>query len=147
MDWTQPLAVFNGKSSWDMAKLGYDKHISQHIFKFRVRIEGPNDCRLFGLYFTSVGPDVQKDDFLENIDPQPASPTPAEESETVFVSSSQDSPVSSGSDVSLPESSEGSSSSSVQLDRTAAAMGIAGVSAVFLLLLLYIVFIKRKRSK
>lgn len=67
MDWTLPLARFNGKSSWEIAKTGYLKHQSQQKFKFIVRIEGPNDCRKFGLYSTTVGPDIQKNDFMENI--------------------------------------------------------------------------------
>lgn len=77
MDWNQPLSYFGGKTAWEVAKLAYDKHVSQHQFKFRVRIEGPNDCRLFGLYYSAVGPDVQKNDFFENINPDPTpSPIP-----------------------------------------------------------------------
>jgi LmbE family N-acetylglucosaminyl deacetylase len=75
MDWLLPLASFGGRTSWEMAKLAYDEHVSQHVFKFRVRIEGPNDCRQFGLYHTTVGPDVTKKDFFENIPPD-ATPSP-----------------------------------------------------------------------
>ena len=67
MDWTLPLAHFGGRSGWDMAKAGYDHHVSQHRFKFLVRIEGPNDCRRFGLFRSTVGPDIARNDFFENI--------------------------------------------------------------------------------
>lgn len=80
MDWLRPLAAFEGKTAWEVAKLAYAEHVSQHVFKFRVRIEGPNDCRQFGLYFTTVGPDINKNDFFENILPEPTgsiSPAPS----------------------------------------------------------------------
>jgi LmbE family N-acetylglucosaminyl deacetylase len=67
MDWTLPLSFFGGRSGWEMAIEGYQYHVSQHHFKFRVRIEGPNDCRKFGLYRSTVGSDVLKNDFFENI--------------------------------------------------------------------------------
>ncbi len=67
MDWTKPLENFSGKTAWEMAILGYGQHFSQHKFKFRVRIEGPYDCRKFGLYYTTVGLDINKDDLFENV--------------------------------------------------------------------------------
>ncbi|MHB1454818.1 MAG: PIG-L deacetylase family protein [Saccharofermentanales bacterium] len=81
MDWLRPLAAFEGSNAWEVAKLAYAEHVSQQAFKFRVRIEGPNDCRLFGLYYTTVGPDILKTDFFENIRPEPTdaiTPVPSE---------------------------------------------------------------------
>ncbi|MHB8963678.1 MAG: PIG-L deacetylase family protein, partial [Saccharofermentanales bacterium] len=79
MDWLTPLAAFDGLNAWEVAKLAYAEHVSQHVFKYRVRIEGPNDCRLFGLYFSAVGPDTGRNDLFENIIREPeatATPSP-----------------------------------------------------------------------
>ncbi|MDD4797728.1 MAG: PIG-L family deacetylase [Eubacteriales bacterium] len=80
MPWADmKLDKFGGKSALDMAKAGYDEHVSQHQFSFAVRDRGSNDCRKFGLYYTSVGLDTGKNDFFENITPEniwQANPTP-----------------------------------------------------------------------
>ncbi len=71
MDWYRPLEAFGGKNGIEMAIEGYQCHKSQIKKWFRVEAEGSQyDCRKFGLYYTSVGPDVKKDDFLENIPPE-----------------------------------------------------------------------------
>ena len=50
-----------------MAVEGYRCHKSQLKKWFRVEAEGSKyDCRKFGLYYTTVGPDTVKNDFLEN---------------------------------------------------------------------------------
>ncbi|NLD35037.1 MAG: hypothetical protein GX653_09030 [Clostridiales bacterium] len=68
MDWDQPLSAFEGKTGFEVAKEGYQKHRSQHQFGFEVygRKSRYSTYR-FGLVHTTVGPDVQKNDFLENI--------------------------------------------------------------------------------
>lgn len=70
MDWDQPLSAFGGKTAFEVAKEGYEKHKSQHQFGFRVynRAERYSSYR-FSLVESQVGPDVLKNDFFENIKP------------------------------------------------------------------------------
>ncbi|MDD3243436.1 MAG: PIG-L family deacetylase [Eubacteriales bacterium] len=83
MKWSEmKLDKFGGKSALDVAKAGYDQHVSQHQFSFAVRETGKNDSRKFGLYYTSVGPDTGKNDFFENVTEEnilAANPTPTPE--------------------------------------------------------------------
>ena len=145
MDWTLPLKAFGGRSGWEMAKLGYAEHISQQVFKFLVRIEGPNDCRKFGLYFTTVGEDVLKNDFFENI-PATAVSTPSSDSQHAG-------PASGWEDFSNPEPSlSGSEESSDSENGGTDGIddGIAGISAAgagIVILLLYLLFVRKKRPR
>ncbi|NCB41108.1 MAG: hypothetical protein EOM59_00585 [Clostridia bacterium] len=68
MNWNIPLANFSGKTAFEMAELGFSKHVSQQEW-FSVRNQGVHDCRAFGLYYTSVGYDSSESvpDFFENI--------------------------------------------------------------------------------
>ncbi|MBO5249013.1 MAG: PIG-L family deacetylase [Clostridia bacterium] len=65
------LTAFDGVNAYDMAQKGFDQHVSQRAF-FSMSLD--NRARygngLFGLYSTTVGEDVLKNDFLENIPPQ-----------------------------------------------------------------------------
>ncbi len=57
-----------GKSSLDIAREAYRCHVSQQIFEYEVSTAAENyDCRSFGLYRTTVGEDINKNDFFENI--------------------------------------------------------------------------------
>jgi len=79
MDWDQPLAAFGGKTGFEMAVEGYNWHFSQHdqgqknkeTGKYEYFVVEPRDseysCYRFGLAYTAVGPDVEKNDFFENI--------------------------------------------------------------------------------
>ncbi len=82
MDWDAPLASFGGKTAFEMAREGYGEHVSQHIWDFSVDKSGPFDCRRFGLAWSTVGPDENKNDFFENIvyEPEPL-PEPEPEPE------------------------------------------------------------------
>lgn len=66
MNWDVPLKKFNNKTAFEMAVIGFSKHISQQEF-FSVGKKGVFDCRAFGLYRSTVGEDKVKNDFLENI--------------------------------------------------------------------------------
>ncbi len=80
LDYDQPLSVFNGMTAFQVSqKLGYPCHKSQQYTWFTDWINGDNNeitkatqirrynpCR-FGLYRSTVGSDLRKDDFLENI--------------------------------------------------------------------------------
>ena len=66
MDWTQPLGEDEVVTPLFLAIEAYDKHRSQQAY-FSMRKQGVTyDNTLFGLYYTDVGPDVDKNDFMEN---------------------------------------------------------------------------------
>ncbi|MDR3051758.1 MAG: PIG-L family deacetylase [Oscillospiraceae bacterium] len=67
MDWRQPLSAFGGRTALDVAAAAYNQHASQQINVFHVGDDYKHSCAAFGLAFTTVGPDVAKNDFLENI--------------------------------------------------------------------------------
>jgi len=66
MDVDTPLSNFSGKTAHEMAVDGFAKHKSQGKY-FTVEKSGKYDCRKFGLYRTTVGDDIEKKDFFENI--------------------------------------------------------------------------------
>lgn len=67
MDWNQPMDDTGVITPMFLAMEGYDKHRSQHAY-FSMRRDGRHyDNTLFGLYRTTVGPDVLGNDFLENV--------------------------------------------------------------------------------
>jgi len=68
MDWSEPLDFFGGETALSMAEKGFEMHRSQYVNQYHsVKDYGDYDCRVFGLYYTEVGEDVLKNDFLENI--------------------------------------------------------------------------------
>lgn len=68
MDWEKPLDSLKGHTALEVAQLGMNEHASQLKY-YAVKSHGTYDNSKFGLYYTTVGEDVAKDDFLENIDP------------------------------------------------------------------------------
>lgn len=78
IDYDQPLDSFGGMTAFEVTQnLGFPCHESQYdYFKgwlygggkitLASQIKKYNPCK-FGLYFTSVGEDVQKNDFFENL--------------------------------------------------------------------------------
>jgi LmbE family N-acetylglucosaminyl deacetylase len=67
MDWSKPLAYIGGETALSVAQRAFAMHRSQQLLNYRVLDSGDYDCRLFGLYFSIVGEDIMKNDFLENI--------------------------------------------------------------------------------
>ncbi|MBR2661993.1 MAG: PIG-L family deacetylase [Clostridia bacterium] len=68
MDWSQPLASFGGKTGFDIAGEAFQYHVSQvKIGHYEFKPVGDHDNTAFGLYFSAVGPDTGKNDFMENI--------------------------------------------------------------------------------
>ena len=68
MDWTQPLASFGGKTGFDIAGEAFLYHVSQvKIGHYEFKPVGDHDNTAFGLYFSDIGPDTGKNDFMENI--------------------------------------------------------------------------------
>ena len=73
-DWTVPLKSMNGATGIELAEEAYTLHKTQASSGMSVTETGTKyDHRVFGLAFTTVGEDVRKDDFLENIYDAPGS--------------------------------------------------------------------------
>lgn len=70
LNYDMSLKNFNNKTAFEMAQEGFEKNQSQ-ANKFEIKQNGKDDCRQFGLYRTTVGNDVSKNDLFENIK-QPA---------------------------------------------------------------------------
>ena len=67
MDWHAAQPALGGMSLLKVAQLGMEKHASQTKY-YKVKDQSQYDNSRFGLYMTTVGADVVKDDFFENID-------------------------------------------------------------------------------
>lgn len=73
-DWTVPLKSMNGATGIELAEEAYTLHKTQASSGMSVTETGTKyDNRVFGLAFTTVGEDVRKGDFLENIYDAPGS--------------------------------------------------------------------------
>lgn len=73
-DWTVPLKSMNGATGIELAEEAYTLHKTQASSGMSVTETGTKyDNCVFGLAFTTVGEDVRKDDFLENIYDAPGS--------------------------------------------------------------------------
>lgn len=88
------LSAFGGINAYDMAQKGYEEHKSQVAY-FTMSLDDRKAYGngLFGLFSTTVGPDVLKNDFLENIPEQclttwvePTPPIPSEPESSVVPS-------------------------------------------------------------
>ncbi len=67
LNWRLPLDSFEGQTAFDIAQAAFLFHVSQQKGKYFVEDFGPYDNSQFGLFYTTVGPDVEKDDFFENV--------------------------------------------------------------------------------
>lgn len=67
MDWHQPLKTFGGKTALKVAQEAMLMHKTQIEHGWAVQDGGEMDNELYGLYRTLVGPDLQKNDLMENI--------------------------------------------------------------------------------
>ena len=74
MDFGKPLSHFDGMTMYDVAAKCYRCHESQYYgTTFRVYRNGTAYAAIsFGLYRSTVGPDSDKNDLLENVDPNTA---------------------------------------------------------------------------
>ena len=79
MNWDVPLEAFGGKTAFQVTQDGFQCHKSQHYTWFNTWLNGSSGnitkasqitqhspCQ-YGLYHTTVGADVAKNDFFENI--------------------------------------------------------------------------------
>lgn len=69
MDWKQPLAAFDGKNALTVATEAFEFHVSQVKSGTDMEDGLLYDNSRFGLWFSAVGEDVEKNDFFENITP------------------------------------------------------------------------------
>ena len=68
MDWDQPLSPDSPISPMFLAQEAFDKHRSQQRAYSMTREAKTYNNRLFGLYYSAVGPDENKNDFFEHLD-------------------------------------------------------------------------------
>ena len=68
MDWDAPLSADSPISPIFLAKEAFDKHRSQQRAYSMNREAKTYNNRLFGLYYSAVGPDEAKNDFFEHLD-------------------------------------------------------------------------------
>lgn len=66
MDWQQPITSRGGLTALEVCMQAYQAYRSQHA-RFQVKTGGRYSPTCFGLYRSLVGPDLQKNDFFENI--------------------------------------------------------------------------------
>lgn len=72
MNWDLPLPSFGGQTGFELASKAYQQfHLSQQrLEQFSVEPRSSeNSSYRFGLYFSAVGDDILKNDFMENIRP------------------------------------------------------------------------------
>lgn len=79
LDYDTPLDSYNGKTAYEVSKEGYAKHLSQQYTWFTKWLNGKNNSytsakqistyspMYWGLYYSSVGEDVNKNDLFEHI--------------------------------------------------------------------------------
>lgn len=71
MDWHQPLEALGGLTAYEVAEKGFACHVSQigpgKRWDMEEALGGQWDNSLFGLFHTTVGPDVLGGDLFENI--------------------------------------------------------------------------------
>ena len=79
LDLDKPLSKYNGKTAYEMTKLGFKEHQSQQKTWFLGWLNGKKNeftkatqiksynPMYWGLYYSAVGPDINKNDLFENI--------------------------------------------------------------------------------
>lgn len=67
MDWKTPLTAFDGMTALEVAQQAMQCHRSQLPGGWKVREGGEYDNALFGLWRTTVGDDLLKNDLFENL--------------------------------------------------------------------------------
>lgn len=68
-DWRIPMEAFDGKTIHEITSEAFELHQSQYVTgTYAVEDFGAYDNSLFGLYYSTVGPDTGMNDLFENID-------------------------------------------------------------------------------
>lgn len=67
-DWRQPLSAFDGKTAFEITDEAFHLHKTQAFSgKYQVKDYGKYDNSLFGLYYSTVGPDTGANDLFEHL--------------------------------------------------------------------------------
>ena len=95
LDLDLPLNEYGGKTAYQMSKKAFLKHVSQQFSRYPSWLNGENNeyntakditeynPMYWGLYYTSVGPDVNKNDLFENIPQEEKEVKEKEEEQTI----------------------------------------------------------------
>lgn len=67
MEWDTPLSSFEGLTAFEVAEKAFECHTSQRRFYNVSRDPQLFGCTQFGLYKSTVGEDILKNDFFENV--------------------------------------------------------------------------------
>ena len=68
-DWRQPISAFDGKTAFEITDEAFRLHRSQASSgRYKVEDSGRYDNSLFGLYFSTVGPDTGANDLFEHLE-------------------------------------------------------------------------------
>lgn len=68
-DWRQPLSSFDGKTAFEITDEAFHLHKTQSSSgRYKVQDYGKYDNSLFGLYYSTVGPDTGANDFFEHLE-------------------------------------------------------------------------------
>lgn len=67
LDWHQPLNRFDGEDGMSVAKRALACHASQTAHGWAIEEGGRTDNTRFGLFFSAVGEDTEKNDLMEHI--------------------------------------------------------------------------------
>ncbi len=68
-DWRQPLSAFNGKTAFEITDEAFRLHRSQASSgRYKVEDFGRYDNSLFGLYYSTMGPDTGANDLFEHLE-------------------------------------------------------------------------------
>ncbi len=140
MNWSIPLENFGGATSYDIAVDAFAQHVSQTIY-YEVTLTPTyhwQNCQLFGLYRSLVGPDVAQDDMFENIDLNP----PAAESSAQSEISTSSLPASS-----VQSAAVSSQAPPQQQEDTPIVLAFVVTLAVLALLVVAILFGTRQRGR
>ena len=78
VDYTAPLTAYGGLSAYDVSKTALQQNLSQLKYSGLVYVHEDEQycCAQWGLRYSSVGPDVIKDSFFENVVKQTPTPEP-----------------------------------------------------------------------
>ena len=94
LDYDKPLDTFGGKTAFEVSKEGFAKHYSQQYTWFTAWLNGEDNefksateikeynPAIYGLFYSSVGDDKNKNDLFENIKEKKEEPTEKKETKT-----------------------------------------------------------------
>lgn len=144
LDWSSKiLSAFGGKTAYEMAQEGFDQHVSQRdAFSMSLDNRAKYGNALFGLIYTTVGEDVKKDDFLENIPAEALTtwvePEPIPDPDPIVTDTSHPTEIS-------PAQTSSEQTAAPSTARTTGIIVIVAVGAVWLIVMVAIFLFRKKK--